>query len=167
MVRPVALAQDIPITGMHIQYYFTCKRKLWFLQHYITMEHESEDIKIGRLHHKHLENKEVAIENIRLDDFRKGKVWELKKSKRNVKASRFQVYYYLWVLQRKGVNTSAEIHYKDYHQTEQLELTPAIEEELQQAMQEIKKLFMASTPPKPVKRTSKCKKCPYYELCYI
>ena len=39
------------VTGTQINYYFICKTKLWLFSHHIQMEHENEDVQIGKLIH--------------------------------------------------------------------------------------------------------------------
>jgi len=36
------------IGGIHIYYYYVCKRKLWFFANKISMEHTSELVEIGK-----------------------------------------------------------------------------------------------------------------------
>ena len=37
------------ISGMHIYYYYVCKRKLWYFSNGLAMESENENVKIGKL----------------------------------------------------------------------------------------------------------------------
>ena len=36
------------VSGIMVYYYKVCKRKLWYFSNGITMEHNSEDVKIGK-----------------------------------------------------------------------------------------------------------------------
>ena len=40
------------ITGLHIQYYFVCHRKLWLFANGIQMEHTSDLVYEGKLIHE-------------------------------------------------------------------------------------------------------------------
>ncbi len=55
---------------------------------------------------------------------------------------------------------------KESKKTIVIELTKEMEEKLQQYVQEIEDLLIQEEIP-PVLNKSKCKKCAYYEYCYI
>ena len=82
-------------TATHINYFFTCKRKLWLFSRKIQMEHESDLVKIGKIHHEDFEKEAVQIENIKIDQLKDGKVFELKKKNTAPDAAKFHVLYYL------------------------------------------------------------------------
>jgi len=63
-------------TGTHINYYFTCPRKLWLFHRSIQCEQESDLVKIGKVYHEDFE--EIIIDNIKIDMMEKGKIWEVK-----------------------------------------------------------------------------------------
>ena len=73
------------ITGLMINYYFVCKRRLWYLIHEINLENENEDVMIGkeidentyRSNDKHITiNDEISI-----DFIKNNIICETKKSK--------------------------------------------------------------------------------------
>ena len=41
--------ENIRVTGVMINYYFICKRKLWYFSHGIQMEQEHDNVIIGKL----------------------------------------------------------------------------------------------------------------------
>ena len=49
------------LTATHINYFFTCKRKLWLFSRKITCEHESDLVKIGKIHHEDYEKDKIEI----------------------------------------------------------------------------------------------------------
>jgi CRISPR-associated exonuclease Cas4 len=151
-------------TATHINYYFTCKRKLWWFTHNITCEHDSETVKIGKLYHEEKEEP-ISIDNIKLDGFRDGKVFELKKKNTATKAAQFQVLYYLHVLKEHGIETSGLIKYKENNRIEEVQLTKKLQEELKEAIKEVKTIALQDKPPQ-AKRIKYCKGCSYYELCW-
>lgn len=60
----------VKFTGSQINYYFICKRKLWFFSHNIELEPESDLVKLGRLLHENSykrKMKEVQIDRIKVD----------------------------------------------------------------------------------------------------
>jgi len=151
------------LTPSHLNYYFTCKRKLWFFDHNIRCEWESDLVKIGKIYHE--DQDEIEIDNFKIDKFRKGKVFELKKRNTAPEAARFQVLYYLYRLRQKGINTSGVIKYKENNRLEEVELTEDAERELLAALDAAEKVCSLEAPPK-VKRIKHCKNCSYFELCY-
>jgi len=150
-------------TGTHINYYFTCERKLWFFHRSIQCEQESELVKIGKFYHEDLD--EIIIDNIKIDMIKKGKIWELKKSIKNRKASIYQVLYYLYVLKQKGIDTSAVIKYRENNRKEEVVLTEEKEKEMLKILEDINETVNGDIPGRINKKI--CKKCSYYELCYV
>src|SRR3990167_3494364 len=109
------------LTATHINYFFTCKRKLWLFSRKITCEHESEFVKIGKIQHEDLA--QVEVENMKFDGLRDGKVFELKKKNTSPEAAKFQVLYYLFRLEGKGIETTGIIKYKENNRLEEVALT--------------------------------------------
>ena len=105
------------ITGMMVYYYFVCKRKLWYFCHEITMETENEDVLLGKLldESSYKKNdKHISIDQIINIDFMKkfGELHEVKKSKSVEEAGIWQMKYYLYYLQQRGVTGMKSItHY--------------------------------------------------------
>ena len=148
------------IRGTEVNYLFICPTKLWFFTHGIMMEQENEWVDLGRfLHEQRYENeeKEVLIGLIRIDFIRRGdvvEVHEVKLGKSMEKAHEMQALYYLYYLKKLGIKAKAILQLEGH------------EEEIKEAIREVEKTKPLPTPPKPIK-TKKCKKCAYYELCWI
>ncbi|WP_242844652.1 CRISPR-associated protein Cas4 [Clostridium novyi] len=138
------------------------------------MESNSEDVKIGKAIHKIKEerskNTEVAIENIKIDKITKEYLVEVKKSDSDIEAVRWQVLFYLKVLKDKGINKKGKIEVVEKKKSNNKiiyeELTDEKEEQLKNIISDIEKLIESENPPK-VEFDNKCKKCAYYEYCYI
>ena len=96
------------ITGMMVYYYFVCKKKLWYFANQIQMEQNSELVEIGKIidetSYKNQE-KHILIDNTINIDFIKNNVIlnEVKKTKSIEEASIWQVKYYMYYLEQKGV----------------------------------------------------------------
>ena len=153
------------LTATHLSYYATCKRKLWLFSHQITCEHESELVRIGKIHHEEMEKNSIEIDNIRIDMMKDGKVFELKKKNTAPEAARLQVLFYLWKLKQKEVITSGMIKYKENNRIEDVELTPETEKHLLDAMENTEDIMGAKKPPE-AERIKYCRKCSYNELCF-
>ena len=157
--------QTMNPTATHINYFFTCKRKLWLFSRKISCEQESDLVKIGKIYHEDFEKDNIEIENMKIDKIRNGKVFEFKKKNTAPEAARYQVLYYLWRLKQKGINTTGIIKYKENNRIEEVELNGENEEILKKSIQEIK-VICFSNKPQPIKRIKYCKNCSYYELCF-
>ncbi|MBN2422379.1 CRISPR-associated protein Cas4 [Candidatus Woesearchaeota archaeon] len=152
-------------TATHINYYFTCKRKLWLFSHNIKCEHESDFVKIGKIYHEDYDKEKIEIDNIKIDALRDGKVFELKKKNTAPKAAEFQVLYYLYVLKNHGTNTTGIIKYKENNRLQEVMLSEELEKELLEVLKNIELLCREDKPPE-AKRIRYCKNCSYYELCF-
>ena len=100
---------DERITGVMIYYYFVCKRKLWYFCHDIRMETENEDVMLGKILDESSykkKDKHVNIDDIINIDFisEHKELHEIKKSKAVEDAGIWQVKYYLYYLQKRGVS---------------------------------------------------------------
>src|SRR3989338_8394012 len=134
------------ITATHINYFFTCKRKLWLFSKKITCEHESELVKIGKIQHEDFEKESIEFENIKIDRLINGKVFELKKRNTSPKGAKYQVLYYLLKLKEKGINTTGIIKYKENNRVEKVELTDENEAILKESIEEIKSILLEKKP---------------------
>jgi CRISPR-associated exonuclease Cas4 len=158
-------------TGVEVAYFVICPRKLWFFSHQIQMEQESDAVLAGKVIHEQTYNrmkKERLIdEHIRVDFFDpSGILHEVKKSRSIEEAHELQLLYYLYVLKQKGISTKGEINYPTLRRTVTVELTPEKEEKLQKILVEISKIKKLSSPPF-VEQFPYCRRCAYYELCWV
>lgn len=161
------------INGTLISYYFICKTKLWLHANRINLEDNSEDVRIGKVLHEINEEKsakgEISIDNIKIDKITKEYLTEFKKSDSDPEAVKWQVLLYLYKLKQKGIERKGKINYHEKNhntKTEILELDEANEKELLEVLENIQKLINEPSPPPP-KFENKCKKCAYYEYCFI
>lgn len=162
------------VNGTLMNYYFHCKRQCYLHGNRINLENNSENVMIGKaLHEAKLSdngNTEIEIENIKIDKITDEYLTEMKKSDADEEASKWQLYYYLYVLKSKGIYRKGKLQFieknKKDSKTLVLELTPEVEVQLQTFIQEIEKLIESETIP-PVLHKKQCGKCAYYEYCYI
>ncbi len=160
------------ITGIMIYYYFVCKRKLWYFLNQINMEQNSELVSIGKIIDETTykdEKKGILIDNtINIDFIKNGAVLhEVKKTKQIEEAGIWQIKYYMYYLEEKGVkNIQAEIDYPLLRQTEQIILEQNDKKILKKVIEEIEELYRNDKIPKKID-SKICKKCAYYDLCYV
>ena len=159
------------IRGTEINYLFVCKTKLWYFSKGITMEQESEWVDLGKfLHEKSYfgEEKEVKIGPISIDFIRRGdtiEVHEVKRSKSMEKAHEMQALYYLYYLKKLGINAKAILNYPQLREMKEITLDGR-EKEVEKAIREVERIKSLPRPPEP-KKSRACKKCAYYELCWV
>lgn len=111
------LPSDICFTRIQVNYQIVCTRKLWLFTKNIAMVHSSDLVYEGKLINEDSYdriNKEINIEDIKIDFIKKGfgiVIHEVKKSKKMEKAHIYQLLYYLFYLKNLGVNASGMIDY--------------------------------------------------------
>lgn len=161
------------ITGTLINYYFHCKTQCWLHANRLNLEDNSEDVHIGRVLHEIKEEKskqiEIKIDNIKIDRITKEYLVEFKKSDSDPEAVKWQVLLYLYKLKQKGIERKGRVEYHEKNhntKTEIIELDEQNEKELLEVLENIQNLILNPIVPIP-KFENKCKKCAYYEYCFI
>ncbi|WP_338825770.1 hypothetical protein MTBGP_19810 [Moorella thermoacetica] len=164
------------ITGTMVAYYFICHRKLWLFAKGLNLENISgnADVIKGRILHEtrfnRENNKEVAFDTVKIDFLHyNGQVYvhEVKKSKKFEEAHTWQLKYYIYMLQEKGVNCSAGvIHYPSSMRREEVNFTPGDRELLMKALAGIQAVLSKPLPEKKAGRKM-CSRCAYFDFCYI
>ena len=169
--------RDLRIGGTEVHYFVICPRKLWWYSHGIQQEHTggtegSQNVEIGALLHEttypEQRRKDILIDDlIRLDFTDEGVIHEIKKSKGGLKATQFQLLYYLYYLKHeKGVETTGMIDFPKLRQRQKIELTPENEAEVEKIIAGVQIVRESPAPPVVEKPMPVCKKCSYQELCW-
>ena len=174
---------NINATLMNI--FHICKREMWLHYHAIRMEHTSEVVYEGKLIGEEsypfradkneeleislpLENEKVVLTaKIDFFDAKRGIVHETKKSAAKEWAHVAQVQFYLYLLQKNGVEVShGVIEYPKLRQTERVILGEADVLRIETNIEKIRQVLeQEQCPPKlPI---SKCKACSYFEFCWV
>lgn len=162
------------VNGTLVNYYFHCKRQCYLHGNNINLEDNSESVKIGKAIHEQKKeeskNSEIAIENIKIDKISSEYLTEIKKSDADINAAKWQLLYYLKVLQDKGIYRKGKLEFVEKNKTKTkimyFELNENIENELKVYISNIKELILSDEIPEVLNKP-KCKKCAYYEYCYI
>ncbi len=164
------------MTGTQISYYFICQRKLWFFSRNLEMEHSSDTVSLGKFISDSTyerEKHEVYIsdddDNVVLDfyDEKTKTIHEIKKSDKMEETHIWQVKFYISVLEKKGIDgVTGEIDYPKLRQKVKVHLNEYDRNELKKIRNEIKNILHWKTPPDLINKTF-CKKCSYYDFCYI
>lgn len=160
------------ITGVMIYYYFVCKRRLWYFVHNITMEQNSELVEIGKIIDETTykeKKKGILIDNtINIDFVQNGAVLhEVKKTKSIEEAGIWQIKYYMYYLKNKGINNiSAQIDFPLLKETKQIILEESDKKVLDDVIENIKEIICMDKLLLKID-SSICKKCSYFDLCYV
>ncbi|MDR1461117.1 MAG: CRISPR-associated protein Cas4 [Campylobacteraceae bacterium] len=161
------------ITGTLINYYFHCKTQCWLSANRLNLEDNSEDVHIGRVLHEINEEKskhaEVLLGNVKIDKITDDYVIEFKKSDSDPEAAKWQLLLELFTLKQKGIEKKGKLEYAEKNRqtkTEVVILDDIYEAKLLKIFEEIDTLIEEKVPPKPI-FASKCKRCAYYEYCFI
>ena len=162
------------VNGTLISYYFVCKTKLWLHANRINLEDNSEDVRIGKIlyeiNEEKSQNAELSIDNIKIDKLTKEYLVEVKKSDSDIEAVKWQVLLYLYKLKQKGVQKKGKIEFIEKNRQKKkihyVELDEVHERELLKILADIEALIEEEKPPKPILE-KKCRKCAYYEYCFI
>ena len=162
------------VNGTLMNYYFHCKRQCYLHGNRLNLEDNSESVKIGRAIHEDKADKmadtEIAIDNIKLDGLTSKYLVEIKKSDADIEACKWQLLLYLKILKDKGVVREGKLEFVEKNkQTRNIlyvNLTEENEIQLEKYITEIDDMLSEDKIPH-VLHSPSCKKCAYYEYCYI
>ena len=162
------------VNGTLVNYYFHCKRQCYLHGNRINLEDNSEIVKIGKSIHEskseESKNTEISIDNIKLDKLTSEYLIEIKKSDADIEAAKWQLIFYLKVLKNKGILRKGKLECIEKNKSDKkvlyYDLNEDIEVELEKYIKEIETLLECDTIP-DVLNKAKCKRCAYYEYCYI
>ena len=167
------------ITGTHIAYYFICARKLWFFCKGIRCEHEGDAVRMGRHIHEtsyKRKKKELDIDGVIVVDWidhDQKVIHEVKKSDRMEQSHIWQLKYYMWYLEQKGLDVAkgkegyiGELNYPRLNKKKQVVLTNEDRQKLEnEILPNIEQITQLEKTP-PTIEWKVCKTCSYNELCY-
>lgn len=161
------------VNGTLINYYFHCKRQCYLHGNRLNLEDNSEQVQIGKALHEERaqsDNTEIALENIKLDKLTADYLTEVKKSDADEEAAKWQLLFYLKILEEKGIHRKGKLEFveknKGGRKVVYVELTEEKKEELEAYINEIEELLEQEKVP-AMDEQSHCRKCAYYEYCCI
>ncbi len=163
------------ITGTHINYYFICKRKLWLFANSIQMEQTSDTVYEGKLIHETTYSQrsekytEVELEGIKIDyyDPKDKVIHEVKKSNKIETAHQWQLKYYIYVMEKHGIEgVSGILEYPKLRKTNEILLSERDKSEIETIKMDIEKIIMSKNAPGKIKK-SICRSCSYHDFCWV
>ncbi len=164
----------MPVTGTHIAYLLTCKRKLWLFARHIRMEHTSDVVGEGKVigettytrRAEKFTELEVGGSKIDFYDKKNRVIHEVKKSSKVEHAHTAQVLFYMWLLEQNGVEgVTAQLEYPKLKETKTIEMTAESRRNVEKWIKEAEEIIARDACP-PVINKPICKSCSYYEFCY-
>jgi CRISPR-associated exonuclease Cas4 len=162
------------VTGTHIAYLHTCHRKLWLFANGIQMEHTSDIVAEGKLigetsyQDRSVKYTELEIEGIKIDFFdAKNKViHEVKKSDKVEEAHLAQVKYYLYIMEKNGINgCTAIIEYPKLRQRQIVDWEEEDHEKVKNWISHAYQIIQQANCPELINKPI-CRKCSYFDFCY-
>ncbi|TAJ12455.1 CRISPR-associated protein Cas4 [Marinilabiliaceae bacterium JC017] len=163
------------ITGTHFNYYLVCQRKLWLFANGINMEHASDLVYEGKIMHeksypqRSTRYKEIELPGIKIDfyDSINKVIHETKKSRKEHNSHTWQLKYYIFRLEKAGLEeVSGLLEYPKEHKTEEVFLSQPDRERIREIETDIHAIIHREQCPPKINKP-KCKKCAYYDFCYI
>ncbi|AEV69183.1 CRISPR-associated protein Cas4 [Acetivibrio clariflavus] len=163
--------EDYKTQGVKVNYYYICKRKLWLYSKGIKMEQLSDRVLSGKVLHEtaysRQKSREILIDDLLKLDFVEGDfVREIKLTSKMQDSDKMQLLYYLYYLKKKGIEKKGILNYVKEKKQEVIELNEGDETEIEKALVEIKTICNMEKPP-PLEKKPICKKCAYYEFCFV
>jgi len=160
------------LTGNLINSYLICPRKAWLYAHEVNPYGDNVYLEIGALIGQESykrEKKEISLPGMKIDLVKKKDgdtvVAEIKKSSKGKDAARTQLLFYLYNLEKKGVNVKGELLFPKERKKEEVVLTDSKRKELEEILTRLEKLIQEDIPPLPVKIPF-CRGCAYNEFCW-
>lgn len=164
------------LTATHVNYFHLCHRKLWLFANGISMEHTSDTVAQGKLLHetsypqRAAKYTEIMLGGSKIDfyDPKNKVIHEIKKSDKLESAHEWQLKYYLLLLAEEAGVTGATgiLEYPKLRITKEVELTPEDKIYLHEILPRITQLIASDRCPPSINKPM-CKKCAYYDLCYV
>ena len=154
------------ISGTMYAYSYLCWRKLWFFAKDIVME----NVMIGKLIDEESykrDKKHIYLDDlVCIDIVRDNVICEIKKSSSKLEMAEQQLKYYLYLLNKKGIECKGELLIPKENRKEMIVLNENDKIMIENRLKDINELCNKVTPPEVI-NSKICKKCAYYELCYI
>lgn len=158
------------INGTLINYFFHCPRQCHLHANRINLEDNSEDVRIGKILHEINEEKtkgEISIDNVKLDNLTKEYITEFKKSDSDIEASKMQLMLYMYKLKQLGIERKGQLIFDEKNKQNKKSIKVELDEDyLLKTLKNIETLIQSDEVPKADFKP-KCKKCAYYEYCFI
>jgi len=152
---------------LYFLYLFNCKRQLWLYHKWINTNNDNLNIILWKINHDNNNDKEFKIWNIAIDKITKKSIYEYKKSSSNLEWWKAQLENYIYILNNNYNIKILKwiIKYKNGKEIE-IKYDKWLINRYKRNYKEIEKIINWKCPGLNVNKNL-CKKCWYYEKCYI
>ena len=153
---------------LYFYYASFCDRQLWLYNKGINTNQENYDIIIWKINQENYNKEEFKIWNISIDKIKKWVIYEYKKSNKHIKWSIDQLENYMYLLKNKyniKINKGI-LKIKDEKDIE-IMYNEELEKHYKEKIKKIKEILKSKKIPPKKDNINICKKCWYYEKCYI
>ncbi|MCS7154057.1 MAG: CRISPR-associated protein Cas4 [Bacteroidia bacterium] len=163
------------VAGHEVESFVACARKYWYITRGVRLEPFSELVAEGKFisdatyKHHSPRWRQVQIGRLKIDayDPERRLVYEIKRAPRLVKAHRAQLLFYLYALEKMGIEgVKGFLVYPRQKKRILVELDVEARREVEQILQAMAEVRRRRTPP-PLKRKPICKRCAFYDLCFV
>ncbi|MHB8361109.1 MAG: CRISPR-associated protein Cas4 [Thermoplasmataceae archaeon] len=159
------------LTGTLLNYYGHCKRQAWLFSRGMTMESDSDRVKLGKWIDENTYKKRNQVElpdkRIKVDFITKGndgiELHEVKSSKIPKPEHKIQLGFYLLKLEESEVNAIGVLNYPEINKIIKFKLDD-IRSETKEAIDSLINILNGACPARLSR--SGCRGCAYFELCY-
>jgi len=157
------------VTGVMIQYYYVCKRELWFASRNLEIDRENATVVRGThvdetAYSDKRENLHLGM--ISLDLLDDGRVVEVKPSSTLTEPAEMQLSYYLWYLDRVAdIHRDGVLAHPRERKRESVELTVDRADKVETAIRGVHEIITRSSPP-PAEEKPFCDSCAYHDFCW-
>ena len=159
------------VTGTIYSYSFLCMRKVWLSYHNLSFESENELVQIGKFIDENTYSNQkhnfMIDGKVNIDFLKNNVVHEIKKSDKEKQMAINQIKYYLFILKQHGFNEiRGELNIPSRRYKEEVLLEEDDDKNILDRLEVINKIIKKNDIPEAI-NISACKKCAYYEYCYI
>lgn len=168
--RDETTTETFRVTGVMMQYYYACKRELWFLSRDVEIDRESPSIvrgtNVDETSYREKRHNVSIDGTISIDVLDSGQIVEVKPSSALVEPARMQLSYYLWYLDRvTGVEKTGVLAHPTERERETIVLTDERAAKVEGAIRGIYEVVQRKTPP-PAEEKPYCESCAYHDFCW-
>ncbi|MBX0296796.1 CRISPR-associated protein Cas4 [Haloarcula nitratireducens] len=168
--RNEAVDDSFHVTGVMMQYYEVCKRELWFASRHLEIDRDNAAVVRGTQVDDSAyedERRNISVDGtIAIDVLEDGRVMEVKPSSSLVEPAKLQLLYYLWYLDRVvGVDRDGVLAHPTERKREDVELTDANVDRVENAIRGIHDVVTSDSPP-PAEEKPFCDSCAYHDFCW-
>ncbi|MDW8417726.1 MAG: CRISPR-associated protein Cas4 [Bacteroidia bacterium] len=163
------------VAGHEVESFVACARKYWYITRDVRLEPFSELVAEGKFisdttyRHHSPRWRQVQIGRLKIDayDPERRLVYEIKRAPRLMHAHRAQLLFYLYALEKMGMEgVKGFLVYPRQKKRVFVELGEAERAQVERILQEMAEVKRRRTPP-PLKRKPICKRCAFYDLCFV